>query len=138
MSSRSSDELKVHFNCCLHRYWALAVPVYAMVTVVLTMVFYLGLNFMATPPPTSLNTIFDPIQLPSTIDHALGRERSYSGKCQKSGASVLMSHNGAPGVIHNKLKPGYKCTLFEETWLQLNPPAQVPYCSCYHNKVFLF
>ncbi|KAJ4969981.1 hypothetical protein NE237_003080 [Protea cynaroides] len=41
------------------RYWALAVPVYAMVTVVLTMVFYLGLNFMATPPPTSLNTIFD-------------------------------------------------------------------------------
>ncbi|XP_042499518.1 phosphatidylinositol N-acetylglucosaminyltransferase subunit P-like [Macadamia integrifolia] len=41
------------------RYWALAVPVYAMVTVVLAMVLYLGLNFMATTPPTSLNTIFD-------------------------------------------------------------------------------
>ncbi|KAJ4970972.1 hypothetical protein NE237_004071 [Protea cynaroides] len=41
------------------RYWALAVPVYAMVTVVFAMVFYLGLNFLATPPPTSLNTIFD-------------------------------------------------------------------------------
>ncbi|XP_043710842.1 phosphatidylinositol N-acetylglucosaminyltransferase subunit P [Telopea speciosissima] len=41
------------------RYWALAVPVYAMVTVVLAMVLYIGLNFMATPPPTSLNTIFD-------------------------------------------------------------------------------
>ncbi|KAF8380665.1 hypothetical protein HHK36_028155 [Tetracentron sinense] len=41
------------------RYWALAVPAYAMVTIVLAMGFYLGLNFMATPPPTSLNTMFD-------------------------------------------------------------------------------
>ncbi|KAF8407438.1 hypothetical protein HHK36_006571 [Tetracentron sinense] len=40
------------------RYWALAVPAYAMVTVVLAMGFYLGLNFMATPPRTSLNTMF--------------------------------------------------------------------------------
>lgn len=40
------------------RYWALAVPTYAMVTIVLAIGFYIGLNFMATPPPTSLNTIF--------------------------------------------------------------------------------
>ncbi|XP_077245103.1 phosphatidylinositol N-acetylglucosaminyltransferase, GPI19/PIG-P subunit isoform X2 [Tasmannia lanceolata] len=40
------------------RYWALAVPAFAMMTVVLAMGFYVGLNFMATPPPTSLNTIF--------------------------------------------------------------------------------
>ncbi|KAF5727700.1 hypothetical protein HS088_TW22G01397 [Tripterygium wilfordii] len=42
-----------------NRYWALAVPTYAMVTVVLALVFYIGLNFMSSPPPTSLNTIFD-------------------------------------------------------------------------------
>ncbi|XP_052175782.1 phosphatidylinositol N-acetylglucosaminyltransferase subunit P-like [Diospyros lotus] len=41
------------------RYWALAIPAYAMVTVVLALGFYIGLNFMATPTPTSLNTIFD-------------------------------------------------------------------------------
>ncbi|XP_059651697.1 phosphatidylinositol N-acetylglucosaminyltransferase subunit P-like [Cornus florida] len=41
------------------RYWALAVPTYAMVTVVLAIGFYIGLNFMATPPPTSFNTMFD-------------------------------------------------------------------------------
>lgn len=41
------------------RYWALAVPTYAMVTIVLALGFYIGLNFMSTPPPTSLNTIFD-------------------------------------------------------------------------------
>ncbi|THF98759.1 hypothetical protein TEA_017831 [Camellia sinensis var. sinensis] len=40
-------------------YWALAVPTYAMVTVILAIGFYIGLNFMATPPPTSLNTMFD-------------------------------------------------------------------------------
>ncbi|KAL5724271.1 hypothetical protein ACHQM5_007551 [Ranunculus cassubicifolius] len=41
------------------RYWALAVPTYAMVSVFLAIVFYIGQNFMATPSPTSLNTMFD-------------------------------------------------------------------------------
>ncbi|CAI9108959.1 OLC1v1008679C1 [Oldenlandia corymbosa var. corymbosa] len=41
------------------RYWALAVPAYVTVTVALAIGFYVGLNFMATPPPTSFNTIFD-------------------------------------------------------------------------------
>lgn len=41
------------------RYWALAVPTYAMVTVVLALAFYLGLNFLSTPHPTSSSTIFD-------------------------------------------------------------------------------
>nr|DAD48617.1 TPA_asm: hypothetical protein HUJ06_018554 [Nelumbo nucifera] len=40
------------------RYWALAVPAYALVTVLLAMAFYFGLNFMATPPSTSLNIMF--------------------------------------------------------------------------------
>lgn len=43
----------------LFRYWAVAMPTYIMVTVLLALGFYLGLNLMATPPPTSLNTIFD-------------------------------------------------------------------------------
>ncbi|KAB1225040.1 Phosphatidylinositol N-acetylglucosaminyltransferase subunit P [Morella rubra] len=41
------------------RYWALAVPVYVMVTVALALGFYLGLNFMSTPSPSSLNIMFD-------------------------------------------------------------------------------
>ncbi|CAK9178985.1 unnamed protein product [Ilex paraguariensis] len=41
------------------RYWALAIPTYAMVTIVLAIGFYVGLNFLATPPPTSYTTIFD-------------------------------------------------------------------------------
>ncbi|KAK9273001.1 hypothetical protein L1049_017808 [Liquidambar formosana] len=41
------------------RYWAVAVPAFAMVTIVSAMGLYLGLNFMMTPPPTSLNTMFD-------------------------------------------------------------------------------
>ncbi|KNA07718.1 hypothetical protein SOVF_169300 [Spinacia oleracea] len=41
------------------RYWAVAVPTYCMVIIVLGLAFYIGLNFMATPSPTSLNVIFD-------------------------------------------------------------------------------
>ncbi|KAM7268560.1 hypothetical protein ACFE04_010726 [Oxalis oulophora] len=41
------------------RYWALTVIVYVAVTIVLALVFYLGLNLMSTPLPTSLNTLFD-------------------------------------------------------------------------------
>ncbi|KAL4205299.1 hypothetical protein AMTRI_Chr01g136590 [Amborella trichopoda] len=40
-------------------YWALAVPAYGLVIVVSLMGFYVGLNFMITPPPTSVSTIFD-------------------------------------------------------------------------------
>ncbi|KAK9145217.1 hypothetical protein Sjap_005120 [Stephania japonica] len=40
------------------RYWAFAVPIFAMVTVVLAIGFYVGLNFMVTHP-TSFNTMFD-------------------------------------------------------------------------------
>ena len=42
-----------------NKHWALAVPAYFMVTVVLALGFYIGLNFMSTPPPTSFNTVFD-------------------------------------------------------------------------------
>ncbi|KAL6651625.1 hypothetical protein ACP70R_010550 [Stipagrostis hirtigluma subsp. patula] len=41
------------------KYWALAVPSFVIVAVALSMVIYMGLNFLATPPPTSFNTIFD-------------------------------------------------------------------------------
>lgn len=41
------------------KYWALAVPSFVVVTVVLSMGIYMGLNFAATPPPTSFSTIFD-------------------------------------------------------------------------------
>ncbi|KAI4365275.1 hypothetical protein MLD38_021272 [Melastoma candidum] len=41
------------------RYWALALPTYITVTVFLALIFYIGLNFLSTPPPTSLNTLFD-------------------------------------------------------------------------------
>ncbi|KAB1225037.1 Phosphatidylinositol N-acetylglucosaminyltransferase subunit P [Morella rubra] len=55
------------------RYWALAVPVYVMVTVALALGFYLGLNFMSTPSPTSLNIMFDefsrePLSFVSSVD----------------------------------------------------------------------
>lgn len=40
------------------RNWALAVPTYIVVTVALALAFYIGLNFLSTPPPTSLNTLF--------------------------------------------------------------------------------
>ncbi|KAG2543601.1 phosphatidylinositol N-acetylglucosaminyltransferase subunit P-like [Panicum virgatum] len=41
------------------KYWALAVPSFVIVAVALSMVIYMGLNFLATPPPTSFSTIFD-------------------------------------------------------------------------------
>ncbi|OIW03903.1 hypothetical protein TanjilG_30179 [Lupinus angustifolius] len=40
------------------RYWALALPTYLLVTIVLGVVFYIGLNFTATPPPTSKYSVF--------------------------------------------------------------------------------
>ncbi|KAL0366415.1 UNVERIFIED_CONTAM: Phosphatidylinositol N-acetylglucosaminyltransferase subunit P [Sesamum radiatum] len=55
-------------------YWALAVPTFFSVTVVLAIGFYIGVNFMATPPPTSLNLMFDEFSreplscIPSTDD----------------------------------------------------------------------
>ncbi|PIN12585.1 N-acetylglucosaminyltransferase complex, subunit PIG-P, partial [Handroanthus impetiginosus] len=56
------------------RYWALAVPTYLIVTIVLAIGFYIGMNFMAAPPPTSLNSMFDEFSrepltgIPSTDD----------------------------------------------------------------------
>ncbi|KAL1192445.1 Phosphatidylinositol N-acetylglucosaminyltransferase subunit P [Cardamine amara subsp. amara] len=41
------------------RYWVLAMPTYLMVSLLLALAFYIGLNFIATPSPTSLNTLFD-------------------------------------------------------------------------------
>ncbi|XP_078447284.1 phosphatidylinositol N-acetylglucosaminyltransferase subunit P-like [Wolffia australiana] len=41
------------------KFWALAAPAYAIVGTILALIFYLGLNFMSTPPPTSFATIFD-------------------------------------------------------------------------------
>lgn len=49
------------------KYWALAIPAFAVVTVVLGMMFYLGLNFMVTPPPTSYYTIFDEYSRERTV-----------------------------------------------------------------------
>ncbi|KAL5210802.1 hypothetical protein ABZP36_006425 [Zizania latifolia] len=66
---------------CLHsvgityhpsRYWALAVPSFVIVAVALSMVIYMSFNLLATPPPTSFDTIFE-----SRARHALccsGRE----------------------------------------------------------------
>ncbi|KAG8089311.1 hypothetical protein GUJ93_ZPchr0011g28006 [Zizania palustris] len=53
---------------CLHsvsityypsRYWALAAPLFVIVVVALSMVIYMSFNLLATPPPTSFDTIFD-------------------------------------------------------------------------------
>ncbi|URE01060.1 phosphatidylinositol N-acetylglucosaminyltransferase subunit [Musa troglodytarum] len=41
------------------KYWAIAIPSFLIVTVVLAMVSYLGLNFLVTPLPTSFNIMFD-------------------------------------------------------------------------------
>ncbi|RVW33945.1 Phosphatidylinositol N-acetylglucosaminyltransferase subunit P [Vitis vinifera] len=55
---------------------ALAVPTYAMVTVVLALGFYIGLNFMATPSPTSLNTMFDEYSRePMSFEPSIGDEQ---------------------------------------------------------------
>uniref|UniRef100_A0A9I9EBS0 PIG-P domain-containing protein n=1 Tax=Cucumis melo TaxID=3656 RepID=A0A9I9EBS0_CUCME len=40
------------------RYWAVAVPVYVMVSIALALMFYIGLNFLSTPSPTSFHIIF--------------------------------------------------------------------------------
>ncbi|KAL4369223.1 hypothetical protein GQ457_05G005310 [Hibiscus cannabinus] len=59
------------------RYWALAVPTYAMVIIVLAVTFYIGLNFMSTPPPTSLTTMFDEFsrEPSSFLSHMEGDEQ---------------------------------------------------------------
>ncbi|CAH1414629.1 unnamed protein product [Lactuca virosa] len=41
------------------KYWALALPAYALVIIATILIFYIGLNFMATPSPSSFNSIFD-------------------------------------------------------------------------------
>lgn len=41
------------------KYWAVAVPAFLMVAVALSLLAYVGSNFLATPTPTSFNTIFD-------------------------------------------------------------------------------
>lgn len=46
------------FYWLICRYWAIALPTYFMVSLVLVVACYIGLNFIATPPPTSLNVIF--------------------------------------------------------------------------------
>ncbi|XP_020235558.1 phosphatidylinositol N-acetylglucosaminyltransferase subunit P isoform X2 [Cajanus cajan] len=58
------------------RYWALAVPTYVMVTIVLMLGFYIGLNFISTPSPASLNTVFDEFSRdPSSLERSLTDEK---------------------------------------------------------------
>ncbi|THU66559.1 hypothetical protein C4D60_Mb05t15430 [Musa balbisiana] len=58
------------------KYWAIAIPSFLIVTVVLAMVSYLGLNFMVTPPPTSFNIMFDEYSREcSTVTSLGGEER---------------------------------------------------------------
>lgn len=59
--------LMVH--ACYSRYWAVAVPTYCMVIIVLGLAFYIGLNFMATPSPTSLHVIFGKLTCLKTISN---------------------------------------------------------------------
>ncbi|KAH9307822.1 hypothetical protein KI387_035733, partial [Taxus chinensis] len=40
------------------RYWALAIPTYALVTIIFVITFYLSLNCMATVPTTSWSSLF--------------------------------------------------------------------------------
>lgn len=42
-----------------NRYWAMAIPAYVMIAIFFVVTFYTSLNYMATPPPYSLNTLFD-------------------------------------------------------------------------------
>ncbi|KAK7261272.1 hypothetical protein RIF29_27581 [Crotalaria pallida] len=57
------------------RYWALAVPTYVMVTIALGLVFYVGLNFISTPSPASLYTVFDEFSRdPSSLDCSLEQD----------------------------------------------------------------
>lgn len=57
------------------KYWALAVPLFVIVAVVLSMGIYMGLNFVATPPPTSFSTIFDENSRErTTFTHAIEEE----------------------------------------------------------------
>ena len=55
-------------NFWAFRYWALAVPTYVMVTIVLVLGFYIGLNFISTPSPASLNTVFGEFDAKLFID----------------------------------------------------------------------
>lgn len=41
-----------------NKYWAMAMPLYLMVTLLLVLGFYIGLNFMSSSTSTSLNTLF--------------------------------------------------------------------------------
>ncbi|KAJ1388968.1 hypothetical protein SESBI_38650 [Sesbania bispinosa] len=50
------------------RYWALAVPTYVMVTIVLMLGFYIGLNFISTPSPASINTVYGEFDAESFSD----------------------------------------------------------------------
>jgi hypothetical protein len=52
------------------RYWALAVPSFVIVAVALSMAIYMGLNFVATPPPTCFSTIFGERPYCSSFPHS--------------------------------------------------------------------
>lgn len=43
--------------CTIHRYWAVAVPVYLCTLLLLGYLVYLGLIFINTPPLSSVTTI---------------------------------------------------------------------------------
>ncbi|KAA0049099.1 phosphatidylinositol N-acetylglucosaminyltransferase subunit P-like [Cucumis melo var. makuwa] len=57
------------------RYWAVAVPVYVMVSIALALMFYIGLNFLSTPSPTSLHIIFDEFSKEPSISACLEQDQ---------------------------------------------------------------
>ncbi|CAK9318922.1 unnamed protein product [Citrullus colocynthis] len=71
-------------DSCLHsigiyyypsRYWALAVPVFVMVSIALALLFYIGINFLSTPTPTSFHIIFDEFSKEPSISACSEQDR---------------------------------------------------------------
>ncbi|KAG2309337.1 hypothetical protein Bca52824_029085 [Brassica carinata] len=68
------ESIGIHYHPI--KYWVLAMPTYLMVTLLLVLAFYIGLNFTDTPHPTSLNTLFDEYSRePGEFDPEEGNER---------------------------------------------------------------
>lgn len=57
------------------KYWAVAAPAFVMVAVALSLVAYVGSNFLATPPPTSFTTIFDEYSRERAVPDATTQEQ---------------------------------------------------------------